>query len=134
VFNDGQSTLLVALDLSAAFDCIDHDTLLNRLQLTFGVSGSALDWFKSYLHRRTAFVKFNSFTSSCNDLDAGVPQGSSLGPALFSLYVASLPELIKTLGVLYHQYADDTQLYISISKNNMHADLETFQQCTSGVQ
>ncbi len=133
-FNDGQSLLLVALDMSAAFDCINHGTLLNRLQHTFGVSGKAFDWFRSYLHRRTAFVKFNSSSSSCNDLAAGVPQGSSLGPVLFSLYIAPLAELIKSLGVHYHQYADDTQLYIAISKNNKDTELETLQQCTSGVQ
>ena len=79
-FNDGQSTLLVTMDLSAAFNCINHGTLSNRFRHAFGISGSAHNWFWSYLHRSMPFGKFSSSTSSCNDLDAGVPQGSSLGP------------------------------------------------------
>ena len=75
---DQYVTLLVLLDLSAAFDTVDHRILLDRLQFDFGISGSALNWFESYLSNRTQ--RFSIF---------GVPQGSCLGPLLFSLYARS---------------------------------------------
>ena len=74
--DDGCATVLVVLDLSAAFDNMDHAVLLSRLSDTFGVIDTALNLIKSYLTARTSFVRIGSFSSSMNSLDTGVPQGS----------------------------------------------------------
>ena len=132
-FDTGQSVLLVALDLSAAFDCIDHGTLIDRLRHTYGITGLVLDWFRSYLNSRLSFVKWKSCSSDCVTVDTGIAQGSSFGSLLFSLYIAPLAQLIQSLGVRYHQYADDTQLYIAISKDNAAVKLEILERCIASV-
>ena len=111
-----QSTVLVALDQSAAFDCIDHLTLINRLRHTFGIRENALDWLSSYLHERMAFVRYNNASSATSPVDTGIAQGSSLGPFLFSVYISPLAGVVRSLGVRHHQYADDTQIYIAATK------------------
>ena len=106
-------TALVLLDLSAAFDTIDHDTLLSRLSARFGFAGSALKWFRSYLQNRFQSVKIGSSLSNLFELKFGIPQGSVLGPLLFSLYTTPPGQVIrKYTGVKYHFYADNTQLFI----------------------
>ncbi len=90
----GCISLLVLLDLSAAFDTIDHNILLNRLENFVGISGSALAWFKSYLSDRHQFVAVNEEVSYRSQVQYGVPQGSVLGPILFMLishYIPSRP-------------------------------------------
>ena len=84
----GQVTLLGLLDLSAAFDTVDHQILVERLRRTFDVDGSSLDWVITYLTGRTKFVRFNGQTSGVTYVSCGVPQGSVLGPTLFVLYAA----------------------------------------------
>ena len=111
-FDAGKSVLLNALDQSAAFDCIHHGTLIDRLRHTYNLTGAALDWLQSYLSSRRSFIKCRSCSSDHIYVDTGVPQGSALGPQLFSMYIAPPAALIRSFGVLYHQYADDTQLYI----------------------
>ena len=113
----GMPTALVPLDLSAAFDTIDHDTLLSRLSA--GFAGSALKWFRSYLQDRFQSVKIGSSLSNLFKLKFGIPQGSVLGPLLFSLYTTPLGQVIrKYTGVKYHFYADDTQLFIHLSPDD----------------
>ena len=132
-FDAGKSVLLIALDQSAAFDCIHHGTLIDRLRHTYGLTGAALDWLQSYLSSRRSFVKWRSCSSDYIHVDTGVPQGSALGPQLFSMYIAPLAALIRSFGVLYHQYADDTQLYISMSRTDSDVQLETLEWCVSEV-
>ena len=85
-----QVYILTLLDLSAAFDTIDHSILLCRLEQHFGVSGLALGWFKSYMSNRFHFVCSRGSNSKLSKLDCGVPQGSVLGPFLFVLYTQPL--------------------------------------------
>ena len=103
--------MLNLLDLSAAFDTIDHDILLRRLELTFGITGSVLEWFKSYLTDRFQTVVVGDERSSKCPLKCGVPQGSVLGPVLFTIYTQPLANVIRKFNVSYHFYADDTQIY-----------------------
>ncbi len=101
------------LDLSAAFDTVDHDIMLKILKSSFGVNGSALGWIKSFLSDRKQFVSVNQVLSSSFPMITGVPQGSCLGPILFLFYVSKLFEIIKKHLPSSHGYADDTQLYLS---------------------
>ena len=109
------AAILILLDLSAAFDTIDFKILLKRLDMYYGVKGSALEWLSSYLQGRTQSVTIDEATSSCKELKYGVPQGSVLGPLLFTMYTAPLGSLLRKSGMLYHTYADDTQIYMSFS-------------------
>ena len=116
-------TALVLLDLSTAFDTIDHNTFLSCLSARFGFAGSALKWLRSYLQDRFQSVKIGSSLSNLFKLNFGVPQGSVLGSLLFSVvvcfYTTPLGQVIrKYTGVKYHFYADDTQLFIYLSPDD----------------
>lgn len=86
--DSGHSVILVLLDLSVAFDTVDHTILIRRLSTRFGIRGGALDWFVSYLSDRTQYVKVNDTSSNSLYLTQGVPQGSVLGPILYSSYTS----------------------------------------------
>ena len=107
--DQGQVAALVLLDLSAAFDTVDHEVLLNILQQRFGVTGSALDWMTSYLHNRSQIIQLGSTKSSSHNLHCGVPQGSVLGPKQFVAYVEDVNQVFINHDVTYHGYADDMQ-------------------------
>ena len=110
--DQNKSVILLLLDLSAAFDTVDHAILIPRLWNRFGVKETAFAWFKSYLTSRQQFVKVEEDMSSKRPLLRGVPQGSVLGPLLYLIYTTPIADIIKKPNLLYHLYADDTQLYI----------------------
>ena len=110
--DSAQVTLLGLLDLSAAFDTVDHDILLTRLQKSYGVGGTALAWISSFIQGRQQSVTFNGHQSTRIQLKYGVPQGSVLGPLLFILYTSDVISIAASLGVGAHSYADDSQLYL----------------------
>jgi hypothetical protein len=126
-------TLLGLLDLSAAFDTVDHGILLQRLQTSFGVDGTVLGWFKSFLTGRTQAVAFQGMTSSFTTLRFGVPQGSVLGPLLFLLYTADVAAIAQRHGVSVHSYADDTQLYTSCSAPDGPRSAATLLLCIEDI-
>ena len=107
----GSPSLLILLDLTAAFDTVYHNILLHRLQYTIGLTGNAHNWFTSYLTGRSEHVALGKAKSHTHSVICGVPQGSVFGPTLFSLYMLPLGSVISRHGLSYHCYADDTQLY-----------------------
>ena len=131
----GMPTALVLLDLSAAFDTIDHKVLLHCLSSWFGFGGVVLEWFSSYLADRIQSVKIGDILSDPAKLISGVPQGSVLGPILFSLYTTPLSKIISSHMIInYHFYADDTQLYIPLTPHNFNPAIATLQKCLTDVQ
>ena len=125
----GDVGVLVLLDLSAAFDTVDHAILLERLERTFGVSDGALRWLTSYLLDRVQYVRVGADTSSAVTLPSGVPQGSVLGPLLFISYVVDLADLILSCRLQPHLYADDSQLYGSCRPGETAALAERVSSC-----
>jgi hypothetical protein len=130
----GQSTLLVALDLSAAFDTVEHSVLLTRLQNSFGVSGMAGKWITSYLTGRSQYIHVGSESSAVTDCSCGVPQGSVLGPLFFVAYISPVARIASKFGVFLSQYADDTQLYVALSRKAVNdAVINNLQNCLIDV-
>ena len=131
--DNGNSVILVLLDLSAAFDTVNHDLLLSRLEKRFEITGTVLNWFKSYLCSRTQFVSINQSHSTKRDLLVGVPQGSVLGPLLYVLYTAPISDVIRNRQLNYHLYADDTQLYLAFKTNHMNLAIDRVVSCVSEI-
>ena len=127
--DNGECVLLLLLDLSAAFDTLDHHILFSRLETYAGVSGPALQWLKSYISDRSQCVQIRSALSDVRHLKYGVPQGSVLGPLLFTIYMLPVGEILSSHGVSYQFFADDTQMYISCRKNAIYETKSKLEDC-----
>ena len=128
-----KAVLLVLLDLSAAFDTVNHQLLIKTLQ-QLGIRGTMLHWFSTYLVGRLQRIKVNGLTSQPKRLDCGVPQGSVLGPILFTIYTASLGQLLRQLDVRYHFYADDSQLWVIFKPPELDTAIGQMEKCIASVQ
>ena len=130
--DNGKACLSVCLDLSAAFDTVDHKLLLSRLTKSFGVSGTALNWLSSYLSDRNQQVGIGTARSDPTFCTDGVPQGSVLGPLLFTIFISPISRIANHFGVKLQQYADDTQLHIALSHTDQSGKLK-LEECLSSI-
>ena len=130
----GDVTVLTLLDLSAAFDTVDHKILFSTLQSHFGIFGTALSWFRSYLTNRSQSVFINDLKSDSQILHFGVPQGSVLGPILFLLYTKPLLASIDSKNIQNQSFADDTQLYRSSKPCDVTNSIDEIQSCITDIR
>ena len=132
----GALTALQLLDLSAAFDTIDHDRLLGRLTAWFCIEDVVLHWVRSCPTGRSQLVKVNGvgLLSTLQLFLCAVSQGSVLGPLLFTIYATTLSSMITTFVLKHHLYADDTQIYISFFAEDITESLIVVQNCMLAIQ
>ncbi len=108
--------------------------MLARLETTVGIKGTALAWFRSYLSGRSQVVSCAGQVSQSRPVTCGVPQGSVLGPLLFSIYTRPLEQIIERHSIKYHFYADDTQLYLSFDPSDAVSALDKLNSCLSDIR
>ena len=128
----GSVTLLGLLDLSAAFDTVNHRILLDRLGHDYGIGGLAIQWIESYLTGRSQFVRFNGVTSRTVPVTSGVPQGSFLGSILFISYSDAVIAIVQH-GFKVHAFADDLQIYGSTAQSGAADLMARMSNCVESV-
>ena len=131
--DSGKTATLVLLDLFSAFDTLDHSSIIELLSGWYGISGTALNWVRSYLSNRVQRVKLLDKLEETFKTDDGVPQGSVLGPLLFTLNTTPLSSVISRHNICHHLHAADTQIYLSLSKTDPEMSLWLVQQCLQDV-
>ena len=131
---DKKGVFLVLLDLSAAFDTVDHEILLRTLSESIGLTWKALSWFRSYLNNRSCSVCIDGEFSHTQSLEYGVPQGSVLGPLAFTIYIKPIGEIIRRHGIRFHIYADDTQIYCTFNPKDPESIQSALSKLSSCIQ
>jgi len=114
---DGKCTVLLALDISAAFDAVDHSVLGARVNTDFDIGGTVGRWIR-VLRRRQVAV--GAERSEIARFASGVPRGSILGPLLFAMYVSPIGQVVVAFGIQHRQYADDLMLYCALTASKLH--------------
>ena len=132
--NKGNISVLALLDFSSAFDTIDHTILVHRLHTDFGFTDIVLQWFSSYLTDRTHYVSLCNHCSDFATVHSGVPQGSVLGPMLFTMNIKPLSAIIDSHSIIHHSFADDLQLQMSAPPDRISELLHSMQSCISDVK
>ena len=130
----GDGVFLALLDLSAAFDTVEHAILLRFMEMSLGVCGTVLNWFSSYLSERTQQVSIENTVSESGSVLYGVPQGSVLGPIIFCVYILPLGKIIQNHGLKYHIYADDTQLLCPFPIHDPFPVLNKLELCVADIR
>ena len=131
--NKGNISVLALLDFSSALDTIDNPILVHRLHTDFGLTDAALQWFSSYLNDRTHYVSLSNHCSDLSPIHSDVPQGSVLGPILFTMYNRPLSAIIDSHCIIHHTFADDLQLHMSVPPDGLSELLHSMQSCMSDV-
>ena len=130
---NGSETELM-LDFSSSFDTIDHPIVVHRLHIDFGFTDAVLQWLSSYLTDRTHYVSLSNHCSAFAPVHSGVPQGSVLGPILFTMYAKPLSAIIDSHSIIHHSFADDLQLQMSAPPDGIYELLHSMQSCISDVK
>ena len=126
--------IIVLLDLSAAFDTIDHQVLLQRVQDRFGITGTAFRWMTSYFHGREQCIIIHGVQSDWKRGNCGAPQGSVFGPMAFSYYSPPIEDIIKAHDLESMIYADDTQIYFCFNDNEMSVATSRIEKCMADIR
>jgi len=129
--DEGEVTALCMIDLTAAFDTVDHDVLFSKLQQMFGINCVVLAWLRSYLSNRSYRVIYAGQSSGSILIICSVPQGSVLGPLLFILYTADVSDLAARHDVKAHSFADETQLYRHCTSTSAEVTATVISDCMS---
>lgn len=129
-------TALIAIDLSSAFDTVDHEVMLSVLQERFGVDNKVLGWFDTYLRPRSCKVNVGRCYSEAKSIPFSVPQGSCAGPVLFSSYASTINSVVPA-DIEIHGYADDHALKTSFNPSSRLSEAQTLSRlssCTTDIK
>ena len=132
--NKGNISVLALLDFSSAFDTFDNTILVHRLHTDFGFTDTVFQWFSSYLTDRTNYVSLSNHCSDFAPVQSGDPQGSVLGPMLFTMYTKPLSAIIDSHSFIHYSFADDLQLRTSAPQDRISELLHSIQSCISDVK
>ena len=132
--NKGNISVLALFDFSSAFDTIDYPIHAHRLHTDFGLTDTVLQWFSSYLTDRTHYVSLSNQCSAFVPVHSGVPQGSVLGPILFTMYTKPLSAIIDSHSIIHHSFADDLQPQMPAHPDKISELLYSIQSCISEVK